>query len=51
MKQFATKNAASTSMKTPAIAPAATRLHPQISRMAMNRSAEVINIVAETAMP
>ena len=34
-----------------ATAPAATMLHPQTSRMAMKRSAEVINIVAETAIP
>jgi hypothetical protein len=38
-------------MKMPATAPALTKLHPQISRIAMNRSAEVISIVAETAIP
>jgi hypothetical protein len=37
--------------KAPATAPAAARLQPQISRIAMNRSAEVISIVAETAIP
>jgi hypothetical protein len=37
--------------KASATAPAAGRLQLQISRMAMNRSAEVISMVSETAMP
>ena len=35
----------------PATAPAASKVQPQISRIAMKRSAEVISIVNETAMP
>ena len=38
-------------MNTAATVPAAARLQPQISRMAMNRSAAVISMVSDTAMP
>jgi hypothetical protein len=37
--------------KQAATEPAASMLQPQISRIAMKSSAEVISIVSETAMP
>jgi hypothetical protein len=45
------KNAASISRKTPATPTLASRLHCQISRIAISNKAEVISIVADTAMP
>jgi hypothetical protein len=46
-----TKKAVSMTRNIPATTTLARRLHCQISRMAINSSAEVISIVAETAMP
>ena len=51
LSKLATKRPKSTQMKAPAAPPANGRLQPQTSRMAMNRSAEVISMVADTAMP
>ena len=48
---FDRKNAQSTIRKAPATAALAARLHCHTSRIAMNSSALVISIVADTAMP
>ena len=51
VKEFAAKNATSTTIKAPATPMLVGMLHPQISRRAMSNKTDVISIVAETAMP